>query len=82
MKKVLLPHGAVLNRKLGVVEIPINNFILKIKASQIPKFAEIFDDLTSILMTGGIVEEIECPTCGILHEKFVYNPPEETFGEN
>jgi len=78
----LLPHGAILDRKLGIVEIPINDFVLKIKAARIPEIAEIFDDLASILMQGGIVEETQCPTCGIFHERFVYNPPEETFGEN
>jgi len=81
-KRILLPHGAVLIRETGIVELPVGQFLLKIEASKIPELAEIFDDLATVLTVGGTVEESECPTCGSVHEEFVYQPPDEEFGPN
>ena len=81
-KKVLLPHGAIFSRETGIVELPVGQFLLKIEATKVPDLAEIFDDLATVLTAGGRIEETECPTCGSVHEEFVYQPPDEEFGPN
>ena len=64
------------------MELPVGQFLLKIEATKVPDLAEIFDDLATVLTAGGRIEEAECPTCGSVHEEFVYQPPDEEFGPN
>lgn len=79
---MLLPHGATLVRDEGIVELPVGSFLLKIEATKVPALADILDDLATVLTAGGKFIESECPTCGSVHEEFVYQPPEEEFGPN
>ena len=77
-----MPHGATLVRQSGIVELPVGDLVLRIDAAKIVELAEVFDDLATVLMAGGKFSEGECPTCGSVHEDFIYNPPEEEFGPN
>lgn len=65
-----------------MLEVPLGEFAVRIEASKIISVAEIFDDLTIALSANGKFIEGECPTCGSVHDEFVYSPPEEEFGPN
>jgi len=73
---IKLPHGAWLTKESNLIHIPTGKVLLKFALSEIDEFANIIDDIVTVLGSNLVVNVHTCESCGHQVEEIDYNEPE------
>ena len=73
---IKLPHGAWLEIETAQVCIPTETQILSFAASELDDFAEILDDILTVLSSNAKLNIHICGTCGSTIQDIEYTEPE------
>ena len=73
---IRLPHGAWLLKETGLICVPTGNVLLKFAASEIEEFADMMDDIVTVLSSNSKINIHTCQSCGTEIEEIDYEEPE------
>ncbi len=73
---IRLPHGSWLMKKTNMIFIPTGNVILKFAIDEIESFADIVNDIMTVLQSNSRMTSHVCESCGTYVEELDYEEPE------
>lgn len=74
---IRLPHGAWLLREESLVCVPVGMTVLNFALEEISQFADMLDDICTVIESNTTFEVHTCPSCGTEIESADYNEPED-----
>jgi hypothetical protein len=74
---IRLPHGAWLLKEEGLVCVPVGMTVLNFAIEEISEFADILDDICTVIESNTEFEVHSCPTCGTEIQTSEYNEPKD-----
>jgi hypothetical protein len=74
---IQLPHGAWLLKQERQVCVPVGTTVLNFALEEISQFADMMDDICTVIESNINTEIHVCPTCGNETEEIDYDEPEE-----
>lgn len=74
---IQLPHGAWLLKQEKIVCIPVRSTILSFALEEISQFADIIDDICTVIESNTNFDVHTCPTCGSEVEDTNYDEPKD-----
>ena len=73
---IRLPHGAWLEQETTQVYLPRGSQVLSFAASELEEFADILDDILTVLSSNSKLNIHVCASCGTEIESMEYTEPE------
>ena len=73
---IRLSHGAWLEQETTQIYIPTGNQVLNFAASELEEFADILDDILTVLSSNSKINIHVCTSCGTEIESMEYVEPE------
>jgi hypothetical protein len=74
---VELTHGATIDIDTGLINLPIGNVILNFSLEEWTVFADIVDDVNTIIQVNTLENVMKCSTCNTVTSYIHYEEPDE-----
>lgn len=74
---IRLPHGAWLLKEERLVCVPVGTTVLNFALEEISQFADMMDDICTVIESNINLEVHVCPTCGSEVEEIDYEEPKD-----
>jgi len=74
---VELPHNALIDSETGDISLPMGPITLNFTLEEWAVFAEIIDDITTVLQTSTVENVLKCPTCKTIATYMSYEEPSD-----
>lgn len=77
MSTVELAHGATIDIDTGLVNLPIGNVILNFSLEEWLVFADVIDEINTVIQVNTLENVMKCSTCNTITSYVHYEEPDE-----